>query len=95
MGVLEDIMHALDRIPIWKRVSALPKEVDELRKRVAALEAKLEGTSGVLCALCQSPDFKIVASGPDPTFGDMGVLSDRYRCGNCQHEESRQRDTHR
>jgi len=88
--------NVIDQDPILSDIiSICCEEVDELRKRVAALEAKLEGTSGVLCPLCHSPDFRIVASGPDPTFGEMGVLSDRYRCGNCQHEESRQRDTHR
>jgi polyhydroxyalkanoate synthesis regulator phasin len=46
VGIIEDIMHALERIPVWKRVSALPKEVDELRTRIAALEAKLEGKPG-------------------------------------------------
>lgn len=93
MGIIEDIMLALERIPAWKRVAALPKEVEELRARIVALEQKLSGKSGVLCPICGSVNFKVVSSEPDPTFGMLGMLSDLYRCPDCQHSELRQRRT--
>lgn len=43
MGMLEDILKALDRTPRWKRLQEVPSEVDELKSRVAALEGKLDG----------------------------------------------------
>lgn len=93
MGIIEDIMLALERIPIWKRVAAMPKEVEDLRARVTALEAKLSGKTGALCPMCGSVNFKIVSSGPDSTFGALGMQRDLYRCQDCQHSESRQRRT--
>jgi hypothetical protein len=41
MGMLEDIMKAFDRIPIWKRLQHVATEVDELKARIVALEAAL------------------------------------------------------
>jgi len=38
MGILEDLMKALERVPGWKRIAAMPAEVDALRERVEALE---------------------------------------------------------
>jgi hypothetical protein len=43
MGLLEDVMKALDRIPVWKRLQGVPAEVDSLKGRIAALEEKLGG----------------------------------------------------
>ena len=53
MGVLDDVLKALDRIPIWKRLGEVPAEVDDLRKRVAELETKLNGKwPGDVCRYC-------------------------------------------
>ena len=37
MGIVDDVLKVLDRIPIWKRLQEVPREVDELKKRIAAL----------------------------------------------------------
>lgn len=92
MGILEDVMKALERIPAWKRVSALPEEVDELKKRIAALEAKLGPASGEQCPICRAPTLKVISSAPDPDFGFAGVQLDKMKCDACGHSESRQRD---
>jgi polyhydroxyalkanoate synthesis regulator phasin len=42
MGILEDMLKAMDRILGWKRVQEIESEVDQLSKGVADLEAKLE-----------------------------------------------------
>lgn len=93
MGMIEDVMKALERIPLWKRVSAMPDRIDALEKRIAALEQKLTGGSGQLCPLCDSPRFKRVKSEPAGIFGGLGVMADTYQCQDCQHSEQRQRDT--
>lgn len=93
MGMIEDVMKALERIPLWKHVSRLPDEVDSLRMRVHDLEARLAGTTGPLCPICNKPGFNRTSSKPDPVMGDLGVMQDTYQCSHCQHQEHRQRDT--
>jgi ribosomal protein L37AE/L43A len=97
MGMLEDVIKALERIPLWKRVSALPVEVEALQLRVAALEARLAGKTGPLCPLCNTPGFKRISSKEHPDFGFAGLKVDSYVCENCGHKEDRERDegTHR
>jgi transposase-like protein len=93
MGIIEDIISALERIPIWKRVSALPAEVQALRERIEALEKRLAGGSGQRCPVCNSTDFKVTGSAPDADFSFAGVMRDTYRCKDCGHQESRPRQT--
>ncbi|WP_238911910.1 hypothetical protein [Achromobacter xylosoxidans] len=92
MGMIEDIMKALERIPVWKRVSALPSEVEALKERIAALEAKLSPATGEQCPICRSHTFKVISSAPDPEFGFAGVKLDTMSCTSCGHHETRQRD---
>ena len=93
MSLLEDVIKALERIPLWKRVSALPEEVESLRRRLEAVEAQLAGKTGPQCPLCEAPGFKRTSSKPDPVMGDLGVIQDTFQCPNCGHSEHRQRDT--
>jgi ribosomal protein L37AE/L43A len=92
MGTLEDIMKTLERIPLWKRLTALPAEVQELRARVEALEAQLAGKPGTLCPICNATGFKRVSSKPHPEFGFAGIKLDSYRCDACGHAEDRERN---
>lgn len=93
MGILEDVMKALDRIPAWKRVNALPAEVDKLAARVKALEDKLAPAVGEKCPSCGVMGFRLRKSGPAPhPWGEMGVRQDDYSCTNCEYTDSRQRN---
>lgn len=89
--MLEDVMRALERLPLWKRVSDLPEKVQALEARIAALEAKLAGDTGTLCPLCEKPAFRRIGSAPHPQFGFAGIKLDSYACGECGHEEERER----
>jgi hypothetical protein len=91
--MIEDVMRALERIPIWKRISSLPDEVERLKARVAELEAQLAGGARNACPVCLARTFECVSSTTDPMFGRLGVMADTYRCSACQHSEIRQRDT--
>lgn len=93
MGLCEDIMKTLERIPVWKRVKELPSEVDALRKRIEAIEKRLDGGSGKLCPACGSPKFKLESSLPDPHLGRIGVLNDHFACLECGHQKTQQRET--
>lgn len=92
MGMIEDIMKALERIPAWKRVSALPSEVDALKARIATLEAKLSPATGEQCPICRAPALKIISSSPHPDFGFAGLKLDTMKCNSCGHQETRERD---
>ncbi|PJO70005.1 hypothetical protein EZV77_27215 [Burkholderia thailandensis] len=87
---MEDVMKALERVPGWKRIAAAPSEIDALKNRVAALEAKM-APGGQTCPLCNNPTLKVISSGPDPTFGVLGGKLDTLKCTSCGHEETRQR----
>lgn len=95
MGMLEDVIKALERIPLWKQVSVLPARVEQLEARIASLEAQLAGKPGALCPMCNATGFARTASKPDPVFGATGLMLDSYRCPDCGHAEDRPRDTMR
>lgn len=91
MGLLEDVMKALDRIPAWKRVNELPGELDELRTRVAALEAKLGPKPGQECPMCGERTMRLISSKPHPEFEFAGMKRDTLRCDSCGFSEDRDR----
>lgn len=87
MGILEDVMKALERVPVWKRLNALPAEVDALRKRVDVLEARLAPSKGDACPKCREMRFELIETRPEPEpWGSMGAQETLYRCGACQYE---------
>ena len=93
MGILEDVIKALERIPAWKRLNALPAEITTLQQRVAALEAKLTPAAGDRCPSCGAMTFKLMSSGPAPEpWGHMGARQDNYACSSCTYTDERQRD---
>lgn len=93
MGMIEDVMKALERIPAWKRVAALPSELDALKQRVAALELRLAPATGDSCKKCRAMTFNLVESKPaGPPWGDMGVMEDHYACSSCGYMDKRQRN---
>ena len=63
MGVVDDVLKAFDRIPIWRRMQEIPAEVEDLRRRVAALEALTEGKAlPDACPFCGTRSFRLVES---------------------------------
>lgn len=93
MGVIEDVMKALERIPSWKRVQNLPTQMDELAKRIKALEDRLKPASGEQCPKCRAMAFSLVRSTPSPEpWGSMGARQDHYECGECHYQDIRERN---
>jgi hypothetical protein len=65
MGVIEDMLKALDRIPGWARLQQVPNEVDELKAKVAALEEKLGGKwPPDVCRFCGERAVRLRQSSP-------------------------------
>lgn len=92
MGILEDVMKAIERIPGWKRIAAAPDEIETLKRRIEALEAKLAPATGEQCPICKAPHFKVISSEPHPEFGFAGVKVDTLQCAACSHTEQRNRE---
>ncbi|WP_128000388.1 hypothetical protein [Piscinibacter defluvii] len=86
MGILEDVLKALERVPGWKRISGLPSEVDELKKRIAALEERIAPASGQKCPKCGALAYRLTSSSPvDDDFADSGAMTDHYSCSSCSY----------
>lgn len=90
MGTIGEISALLDKIPLWKRLKALPQEIEELRARVDELERRLRGGSGLTCPMCNSAQFVRVST--DDALSQIGYITDHFHCQECGHREQRQRD---
>lgn len=87
MGILEDILKALDRIPNWKRIQELPSEVGQLTSRIAALEEKLGGKwPADVCKFCGERALRLKNSlGPN----ERGNMHEDWKCSACDQYETR------
>ena len=85
--MLDDIMKTLDRIPVWKRLQAVPDEVDDITRRVAALEEMLGGKYPPdVCKFCGERSTRLTASlGPM----DKGKMQENWTCKECGQVEVR------
>lgn len=52
MGVVGDVIEALQKLPWWKRLGDVPDRLDALEKRVSELAAQLEPAPGERCQAC-------------------------------------------
>jgi len=65
MGIVDETLKALDRIPIWRRLGEVPGEVDDLKKRVETLEEMLNGKwPADVCKRCGERAVRMQASMP-------------------------------
>lgn len=93
MGILEDVVKALERIPSWKRVQALPQQITSLEQRIKALEDRLTTATGEQCPKCRAMAFNLERSTPSPEpWGSMGARQDHYSCAACLYQDIRERN---
>ncbi len=87
MGILDDVMKTLDRIPLWKRLGEVPGEVDELNRRVSALEGKLNGKwPADVCRYCGERAVRLESiRGPN----SKGMLQEDWECAACGQSDQR------
>ncbi|WNP29118.1 hypothetical protein RN616_11280 [Morganella morganii] len=90
MGILSELDSLLEKIPLWKKLKSVPDEVEGLKQRIAALEAKINSKSGDKCPKCGEMTYSLNRTEPDPMFRDMGVNRDYYKCSSCEYETFKQ-----
>ncbi|MDP3327719.1 hypothetical protein [Parvibaculum sp.] len=91
MSAIDTILRTLEQWPLWKRMTQAPARLDELEKRVAALEARAKGGAVDACPLCGG-EMKVVSVMPHPTFGTFGIQQHSLACQSCTHSEKRKVD---
>lgn len=77
MGILEDMLKALDRIPVWKRLQELPTEVDALKQEIALLKSELARCPADGCPYCGARAFRLETQ--DCTGG-----REKWKCSECE-----------
>jgi hypothetical protein len=87
MGIVADVMDALDRIPIWKKLGEVPAALDVLTGRVETLEAMLAGkVPGEVCRACGGRGLRLKRTyGPDKN----GNMREVWGCEACPNQEER------
>jgi hypothetical protein len=95
MSAIGDITNLLEKIPLWKRLGALPEQVAALQARVSALEVDLQKRPSLeRCPICSAGDLKVTGVNPHPSLGAVGIQERTMRCDNaaCGHTEKRIHD---
>jgi hypothetical protein len=82
-----DIQKLLETWPLWRRISELPKETDDLKERIASLEQKLGGKwPPDVCQFCGERASRMTAT-VGPTA--KGQIRQDWTCGACSRVDVR------
>src|SRR5438552_16651732 len=79
MGLLDDILKALDRVDAWKALQEVPAKTSALEKRVSVLEENLARAPGQACPFCGARAFRFKRT---MTWGK----SETCQCEDCKQE---------
>jgi hypothetical protein len=81
---MKDLLALLDKIPIWARLRETPDRVDELEKRVKALEEKPKLP---ICEKCGVGYVRLDRTesmeGPFAALSGSGLHIKVYKCDSC------------
>lgn len=83
-------MALLDRWEMWKRIKTAPDEIEALKRRVAALEAKLGHKPGLECPFCGGV-MRLQEIKPHPLYGEAGMKLGIWKCEDCGKTVDRER----
>lgn len=83
MSLLTDMLAALDRWGEWKRMREAPDRIEELERRIAALEETPRKAPGKHCPACGEPVMRRTSSKLSRTKGHMGVRDEEWTCAAC------------
>lgn len=91
MFSLSDLVKLLEQVPVWKKMAAMPNEIEALKRRIELLERSANRVpQGDECPRCHGLSFGLDRTEPDPTFRALGVQRHYYRCGSCGYENYKQ-----
>jgi ribosomal protein L37AE/L43A len=86
MSIIDDVLKAFDRIPIWKRLQEIPAETDALKQRVADIEEKLNGKwPADVCRFCGERAVRLDRS----LIDGKGMVQEHWQCAKCEKEDVR------
>ena len=86
MAALDNVLTILNKWPLWHRVTETPDKVDDLDRRVAALEEKLGDTwPPDVCKFCGEREVRLV----DTRLKEKGFVLQIWQCYSCDGEERR------
>jgi uncharacterized protein with PIN domain len=91
MSTLDNILRALELWPEWKKLRATPALVDELQRRIAALEERLQRAPGEACKACGALALRLEKSEQSANVHQevMGRQDHHWKCQECGHVEVR------
>lgn len=82
--MLQDVLAAFDRWGEWKRMREAPARIDELERRLAAIEGKPRPAPGKECKACGEPAARRTGVEPAPApFGMLGAKNETWTCSAC------------
>jgi hypothetical protein len=85
LGLLTDILTALDKWDLWKEIKTAPERIAELEKRVANLEQLLGGKAPPdICRHCGERGARY-----ERTVGSAGHQQELWKCEKCGHTNRR------
>ncbi len=88
MGMLDDVLKAFDRIPAWKRLQKIPTELDELKQRIGAIEAKISNKwPADVCRYCGERASRLYMI--SPRTDARGLVREEWMCEACQRVDHR------
>jgi len=88
MGLLDDILKALDRHTVWKRLQGIPDEVDALQRRISDLEEKLGGKwPADVCRFCGERTVRLHWTYPG--IDAKGNVREDWLCTACEKTDRR------
>ena len=76
MATLDNILTLLDKWPRWKRINDIPEQMDELLRRIAALEDRLERAPGEACPYCGALAMRLKRQ-------TLHGQREEWECGEC------------
>ena len=86
MAVLSEVVEILKRWDVWKRVEEGPARIDELERRVAELELRLQRAPGEACPKCGALTYRVDSS--EPHYTSLGHINTggrihHMKCQDC------------